>query len=265
MEVNAHWRPLLLRAYLPVLTSLQRSAEPLWSWYGTVALRGCRLGLLHPRGAPPVRPDISPSPPLPRACKNAQLLLRFLTAAPLCAHSVHPKPRHRGESSWLAQVPSFPLHRPSSFFSFFRGKSQQSERVCSLTRSGELRVFRHYAQMRSGGERASNITAKWQHNSSTCTTIPSSIWAHQSVSDWLVQICAQRRLVLGWVCHGSARPSWKTPAHLVKMFLFLCWRSVHSHGVCGLWGVQGALRVTAGSRGSRRGSRNHPAVHFWWC
>lgn len=42
-----------------VLKSLQRRAELLWScWYGTVALRGCRLGLLHPRGAPPLLPDI---------------------------------------------------------------------------------------------------------------------------------------------------------------------------------------------------------------
>lgn len=54
---------LLLREYLPVLTSLQRRAEPLWSWYGTVALRGCRLGLLHPRGAAPLLPDIPHSAP----------------------------------------------------------------------------------------------------------------------------------------------------------------------------------------------------------
>lgn len=60
MEVNADSSPLLLSVYLPVLTSLLRRAEPLWSWYGTVALRGCRLGLLHPRGAPPLRLDIPP-------------------------------------------------------------------------------------------------------------------------------------------------------------------------------------------------------------
>lgn len=49
--------PLLLPSeYLPVLTSLQ----PLWSWYSTVALRGCRLGLLHPRGAAPLLADIPP-------------------------------------------------------------------------------------------------------------------------------------------------------------------------------------------------------------
>lgn len=70
MEVSADLSPLLLSVYLPVLTSLLRRAEPLWSWYGTVALRGCRLGLLHPRGAPPLRPDI---PPL-RSWSRAQLM-----------------------------------------------------------------------------------------------------------------------------------------------------------------------------------------------
>lgn len=63
MEVNADLNPLLPTVYLPVLTSLQRRAEPLWNLYGTVALRGCRLGLLHPRGAAPLLPDIPHSAP----------------------------------------------------------------------------------------------------------------------------------------------------------------------------------------------------------
>lgn len=54
---------LLVSVDLPVLTSLLRRAEPLWRWYGTVALRGCRLGLLHPRGAPPLLLDIPHSAP----------------------------------------------------------------------------------------------------------------------------------------------------------------------------------------------------------
>lgn len=62
MDVNAY-PPPLLSEYLPMLTSLQRRAEPLWSWYGTVALRGCRLGLLHPRGVAPLLPDIPHSAP----------------------------------------------------------------------------------------------------------------------------------------------------------------------------------------------------------
>lgn len=49
---------LFLSENLPVVTSLQRRAEPLWSWYGTVALRGCRLGLQPPRGAAPPLADM---------------------------------------------------------------------------------------------------------------------------------------------------------------------------------------------------------------
>ncbi len=102
MEVNADLNPLLLCVYLPVLTSLQRRAEPLWSWYGTVALRGCRLGLLHPRGAPPLLLDIPHSAPtaelrlwkhthgfaflLPVGlCNSARRWLSF------CPHSLHPQ------------------------------------------------------------------------------------------------------------------------------------------------------------------------------
>lgn len=64
MGVNADWMcPPPPSVYLPVLTSLpSRAEEPLWSWYGTVALRGCRLGL-HPRGAAPPLADIPHSAP----------------------------------------------------------------------------------------------------------------------------------------------------------------------------------------------------------
>lgn len=51
---------LFLGENLPVLTSLQRRAGLLWSPNGTVARRGCRLGLQPPRGVAPPRADMRP-------------------------------------------------------------------------------------------------------------------------------------------------------------------------------------------------------------
>ena len=86
-------QPPLHELYLPVLTSLQRRAETLWSWYGTVALRGCRLGLLHPRGAPPLLPDIPHS--MLRLWKHTRPLFFLSVTATrclsFCPHSLHPQ------------------------------------------------------------------------------------------------------------------------------------------------------------------------------
>lgn len=81
---------LLPSENLPVLTSLQRRAEPLWSWYGTVALRGCRLGLQPPRGAAPPLADMRPGSAPLAAPRSFASSLGFLRAHIQLIHSVDP-------------------------------------------------------------------------------------------------------------------------------------------------------------------------------
>lgn len=85
---------LLLSEYLPVVTSLHWRAEPLWSWYGTVALSGCRLGLLHPRGAAPPLADIPLSAPRMKARTRLVLGVARCLSVRCLAFFVPPQSAH---------------------------------------------------------------------------------------------------------------------------------------------------------------------------
>lgn len=74
-----------------------------------MALRGCRLGLLHPRGAAPLRPDISRSRGRAPRVKPRTVASRCRCPLRLCAHSARPRRRAGAgaASGPLAGQPSF--------------------------------------------------------------------------------------------------------------------------------------------------------------
>lgn len=199
MEVNADSSPLLLSVYLPVLTSLLRRAEPLWSWYGTVALRGCRLGLLHPRGAPPLRLDIPPLGSHSRAQlmktvvpaflfprRSLQLSRAFslsaLTSSTLMIQSSDRASGWRNYSSFLLWCWPWCL-LPHCLVSG-RRKNTRVKWALQFNALYQTPYYSSCCRVKGHQQSVSGpvshcclfpLSAKWQHNYSTCATISCSM------------------------------------------------------------------------------------------